>query len=459
VTTARADVDAVFRHIRAHADGYLAEAARLVRQPSVAATGEGIEAAAQLVAQMVEEAGGRVEILRLPGAAPLVTGDIPGRSEKTLLMYGHYDVQPADPLHEWVSPPFTPALREGRLFGRGACDTKGNIAARLCAIRALQARTGGLPVTVRFLIEGEEEIGSPHLAEYARRDPGVFRADACLWESGTKDYGDAPSLYLGAKGICYVELEVEGANRDLHSAQATIVPNPAWRLVWALSTLKDPDERVRIDGFYDRVLPPTEEETEQLRRIAGGRHDTDAARDLGLDGHLLGLSGVPLLVRHLFHPTCTICGLESGYAGPGSKTVLPRAARAKVDFRLVPDQRGDEVFALLEAHLRRHGFGDVRARLLGHEEPAKTPADSAIARAAAAAARRVYRREPIVYPLMAATGPMDVVCARFGTPAVGAGVGYPGSNVHAPNEHIRVGDYLEGIEHAALTMLILGNEA
>jgi len=454
-----ADARDVLRYIRARPEPYVAEAARLVRQPSIAATGEGLEACAQLVAQMLQEVGARVDVLRIPGAAPLISGEIRGRSEKTLLIYGHYDVQPADPVDEWTSPPFEPAVRDGRLYGRGACDTKGNIAARLCAIRALQGSTGGLPITVRFLIEGEEEIGSPHLAAYAETFADRFRADGCLWESGTKDYGDVPSLYLGAKGICYVEIAFEGANRDLHSAQATIVPNPAWRLAWALSTLKDRNERVLIDGFYDDVVAPTDAERAQLERLGGGRDDQSAAHDLGLERFLLGLSGTDLLVRHLFEPTCTICGLVSGYAGPGSKTVLPHVAHAKIDFRLVPRQRSAGILEKLKAHLLRHGFDDAHVRVLGHEEPAKTPMNSAIARVTAEAAKRVYGRDPIVYPLMAATGPMDVVCARFGTPAVGAGVGYPGSNVHAPNEHIRIADYVEGIEHIAVTMLMYGGEA
>ncbi|MER3456412.1 MAG: peptidase M20 [candidate division GAL15 bacterium] len=439
----------VFDHIERHTQAYVEELARLVRQPSIAAQKVGLQECARLVAEMLRGAGAKVRVLHLPGAAPLVYGEFRGRSSKTLLIYEHYDVQPPEPLEEWGSDPFEPEVREGRIYGRGVADTKGNLVARLSAVRAFRQVRGELPVTVKFLVEGEEEIGSPNLRRYADAYPDLFRADGCLWESGGKDHQEVPNLYLGVKGICYVELVAHGANRDLHSSMATIVPNPAWRLVWALATLKDEHERVLIEGFYDPVEEPAPEEVAWLRRIASTRDDATLLRDLGLDRFLLGVSGVELLKRHLYQPTCTICGLVAGYGGEGSKTVLPRVARAKLDFRLVPRQRAEEVLGQLRAHLARHGFADVEVVPMGLVDPARTSPDSEIVRVVATSAREVYGKEPVVYPLMAATGPMDVVCARFGTPAVGTGVGYPGSNVHAPNENIRLRDFVDGIKHIA----------
>ncbi len=442
----------VFEHIERNAQAYIAALQRLVRQPSISAQGVGMEACAELVAEMLREIGARVEVLRLPGAAPLVYGEVPGASSKTLLIYEHYDVQPPEPLEEWVCDPFAAEVRHDRIYGRGTADTKGNLVARICAIRALQEVTGRVPVTVKFLVEGEEEIGSVHLAEYASRSPECFRADGCLWESGGKDHQEIPNLYLGVKGIVYVELEARGAVRDLHSSMGTIIPNPAWRLVWALSTLKDEDERILIEGFYDDVAEPTPEDLAQLERIASTRDDAALLRDLGLDRYLLGLQGVELLKRHLFQPTCTICGLTSGYGGPGSKTVLPKVARAKVEFRLVPNQRAEEILRKLRAHLVRYGFEDIQVVDLGMEDPARAPMDAEIVQVVAATAREVYGRDPLIFPLMAATGPMAVVCGRFGTPAVGTGVGYPGANIHAPNENIRIRDYVDGIKHIALIL-------
>ncbi len=442
----------VFEHIERGTEAHIAALQRLVRQPSVSAQGIGIKACAELVAEMLWGIGARVEVLRLPGAAPLVYGEVPGASSKTLLLYEHYDVQPPEPLEEWICDPFAAEVRGDRIYGRGVADTKGNLVARMCAIRALREVTGRVPVTVKFLVEGEEEIGSVHLAQYADRYPERFRADGCLWESGGKDHQEIPNLYVGVKGIVYVELEAQGAARDLHSSLGTIVPNPAWRLVWALSTLKDEDERILIEGFYDDVAEPTPEDLVQLERIASTRDDAALLRDLGLDQYLLGLEGVELLKRHLFQPTCTICGFASGYSGPGSKTVLPKVARAKVEFRLVPNQRAPDILRKLRAHLRQHGFGDIQVVELGAENPARSPLDAEIVRVVADTAQEVYGRQPLIFPLMAATGPMDVVCSRFGTPAVGTGVGYPGANVHAPNENIRIRDYVDGIKHIALIL-------
>ena len=254
----------VFAHIDRHAQSYIAALQRLVRQPSISAQGIGLEACAALVAEMLQEIGAQVQVLRLPGAAPLVYGEIKGTSPKTLLIYEHYDVQPPDPLEEWICDPFGAEVRDGKIYGRGAADTKGNLVARMCAVQALREVTGRVPLRVKFLVEGEEEIGSPHLRQYAQAHPALFEADGCLWESGGKDHQEIPNLYLGVKGIVYVELEARGAVRDLHSSLGTIVPNPAWRLVWALATLKDKDERIRIEGFYDDVAEPTPEDVAQL---------------------------------------------------------------------------------------------------------------------------------------------------------------------------------------------------
>jgi acetylornithine deacetylase/succinyl-diaminopimelate desuccinylase-like protein len=255
---------------------------------------------------------------------------------------------------------------------------------------------------------------------------------------------------MGAKGILYVELEATGANRDLHSSMATSVPNPAWRLVWALATFKDRHERVLINGFYDDVVEPTPEEMEYLRRIAARRDDDARRRDLGIEQFLLGLSGVQLIKRNLYQPTCTICGIVSGYTGQGSKTVLPTRASAKIDFRLVPNQRPADILQKVKAHLAQHGFADVTVTQLGAEHPARTPVESELSRVVQQTAREIYGRDPVVSPLMAATGPMYEISAQFGIPTVGTGCGYAHSNGHAPNENIRLDDFFQHIKHVAL---------
>jgi acetylornithine deacetylase/succinyl-diaminopimelate desuccinylase-like protein len=449
-------MDAVLAHIDAHRDEYVRRLQDLCRQPSIAAQGIGLQETAGKVAQMMEEAGLRAQVIPVEGGAPVVFGEAEGNGRRTLMFYNHYDVQPVDPLDEWTADPFSAEIREGKIYARGVADNKGNLVARLCAVEAWLKAQGELPAAVRFVVEGEEEIGSTSLPRFVRQNRELIAADACIWESGYRDVHENIVLALGVKGICYVELEAAGANRDLHSSTATSVPNPAWRLAWALASLKDRNERVLIDGFYADVVEPTADEMAQLRRIAAQRDDDAQRRDYGIDRFLLGLSGVELVKRNLFQPTCTICGIASGYNGPGSKTVLPRRAIAKVDFRLVPNQRPDDVLAKLKTHLNQNGFADITVRPLGLEHPAKTPLSSEIVKVVSESVRRVYGREPVVMPTAAGTGPMHVLTAAAGIPTIGSGVGYAHSNNHAPNENIRIDDYVHGMKHIATVLHLFG---
>ncbi|TMI77790.1 MAG: M20/M25/M40 family metallo-hydrolase [Bacillati bacterium ANGP1] len=445
-------MDRVFQYIDAHRAEYVELLRGLCRQPSIAAQGIGLNETAGQVEALMAEAGIRARTIPVEGGAPVVYGEVKGKSPRALLFYNHYDVQPPEPLEEWESEPFGAVIRDDRIYARGVADNKGNLLARVCAVDAMLHALGEIPATARFIVEGEEEIGSVHLPKFVREHPDLVAADACIWEAGYRDIQENIVLALGVKGICYVELEATGANRDLHSSVGTIVPNPAWRLVWALSTFKDRNERILIDGFYDGVLEPTDDEMAQLRRIAPLRDEAAQLRSYGLDRYLLGVSGVELLKRNLFQPTCTICGITSGYGGPGSKTVLPRRAVAKVDFRLVPNQRSEDILKKVKAHLAQHGFADIAVRALGNEEPAKTPLTADIVKVVSEAARRIYNREPLVFPTMAGTGPMHVLTGAQGIPTIGTGVGYANSNGHAPNENIRIADYIEGIKHIAMVL-------
>jgi acetylornithine deacetylase/succinyl-diaminopimelate desuccinylase-like protein len=436
-------MDRFAAHIDASRERYMSELRAFLRQPSIAAQGIGLEETAALVAQHLRALGADVQVLRLPDAAPVVYGSL-GQGGRTLLVYDHYDVQPPEPLDQWRTPPFEPAERDGKLYARGAADNKGNLMLRLQAIESWLATEGQLPIRINFLVEGEEEIGSVHLEEFCHQYAGLLKADGCLWETGGRNALDQPAIYCGAKGICYVELVARGASHDLHSSNATVVPNPAWRLTWALATLKAPDEHILIPGFYDRVRPPSAADLEALQTIP---LDDDALlADFGIDGFLGGVRGVERLKIHLFSPTCTICGMISGYTGIGSKTVLPAEARAKIDFRLVPDMDPNEIVRLLRAHLDANGFRDIDILEFGHERAARSDPSSAVVRAMAAAAQQTYGQPAVIYPTMAGTGPMYPVCEALGTPATsGCGTGYQGTLVHAPNENIRVDDYWQAM--------------
>jgi acetylornithine deacetylase/succinyl-diaminopimelate desuccinylase-like protein len=429
-------------YVDANAKRFIEELKEFCHQPSITAQGIGLEEMAEMVRARLERLGAEVCLMPVDDGPPVVYGEL-GDGPRTLLIYNHYDVQPADPLELWESGPFDPQVREGKLYARGVADNKGDLLARVQAIEAYRATLGGLPLKIKWVVEGEEEVGSPHLASFAAGHAALLIADGCLWEGGHKDDSERPTISLGLKGIMYLELRAHGAKSDLHSSLATIVPNPVWRLVWALSTLKDENDNILVDGLMDHVAEPTAAEMEMLAAIPFEEEKMRAR--FGIPQFIRGLTGIAALKKHLFEPTCTICGFKAGYIEQGTKTVLPSTAMVKLDFRLVPDLEPDVVVRLLRQHLDKRGFADIEI-VPGHgEHSAKTSSDSPIVKAAIAAVHAVYGQNPVVYPLMAGSGPMYPLTQALGTPAFSAGVGYAGSSAHAPNEKIRLKDYFEGI--------------
>jgi len=431
-------------YVEASRERFLAELQDFCRQPSVAAQNWGMREMADKVLARLQQLGADARLIPVGDGAPVVYAEI-GGGPRTLMIYDHYDVQPAEPLELWESGPWEAALREGKIFARGVADNKGNLVNRIQAIEAYLAAIGPLPLKIKFVVEGEEEIGSIHLPQFVQENRALLQGvDGCLWEFGGKDINERPQLWCGLKGILYVELHARGARRDLHSGYAAMVGDPAWRLTWALSTLKDADDRILIDDFMRHVRAPTAAEIEALKTIPFDEEKEKA--ELGIPAFIGNLTGLDLLKKYLYEPTCTICGLYSGYIGPGSKTVLPNHAFAKIDFRLVPNLAPDLVLDLLKKHLARRGFDDIKVVLTETgEEVARSPLDSAIVRAAVEAAKAVYPNEPVVYPTSAGSGPMYPLCQALGIPAVSAGCGWHDSRGHAPNESIRVADYFEGL--------------
>jgi acetylornithine deacetylase/succinyl-diaminopimelate desuccinylase-like protein len=373
-----------------------------------------------------------------------VYGEI-GQGDRTLLIYDHYDVQPPEPLDLWTSPPWEPEIRDGKFYARGVSDNKADLLLRMQAVESWLASEGPLPVKIKWVVEGEEEIGSPNLGKFVMANRELIAgADGCLWEFGAKDIQENPTLVCGLKGIVYLELHAHGAARDLHSGAASIVENPAWRLVWALSTLKNERDEITIDGYAQHVRAPNALELEAASQIP---FDTAAELEkFGVKAFINGVRDFEAVKKLYFTPTVTICGLLSGYTGPGGKTVLPNHAFVKLDFRLVPEQTPEIIVELLRKHLDARGFQDIEIRQVeAGEHVARSPLDSKIVRAARAAARTTYGREAIVYPTAAGSGPMYELCQQLGIPAVSAGASHADSGAHAPNENIRVADYFEGI--------------
>lgn len=431
-------------YVAQNRERFLNELKDFTSQPSVAAQNLGMHEMAGKVLERLQKLGTQTKLIPVEGGFPVVYGEL-GEGNRTLLIYDHYDVQPPEPLDLWTSPPWEPEIRDEKFYARGVADNKGDLLLRLQAVESWLATEGALPLKIKWVIEGEEEIGSPNLGKFVRENRALVQgADGCLWEFGAKDSHENPMLICGLKGILYLELHARGASRDLHSGAASIVENPAWRLVWALSTLKNERDEITIDGYEKYVRQPTALELEAASHIP---FDTNLElKKYGIKQFINGVRDFEAIKKLYFTPTVTICGMQSGYTGPGGKTVLPNHAFVKLDFRLVPDQTPDLIMDLLRKHLDAHGFGDIEIQLTETgEHVARSPLDSDIVMAAKAAARATYNRDAVVYPSAAGSGPMYELCQQLNIPAVSAGCGYPDSRGHAPDENIRVDDYFEGI--------------
>ncbi len=441
----------IYKHIEKHVDESIDLLFELVRQPSISAQDVGFDKAPQLVKEKLESVGLESEIMPVANAdRPSVFGKSDGVSDHTLLFYTHYDVQPPEPLELWESEPFVPTRRGDRLYGRGMSDDKGNIAARLAAIRAFREVRGELPCNLKFFVEGEEEIGSPNLGGLIEQRGRDFMADACIWEGGGRTLSNDPFIYLGLKGILTINLRVKKLSGDAHSSYATILPAAAWRLVQALNAIKDAEDWILIPGFHDDIRPVTRKEQEAIRRLP----DEEAAwkSTFGVKEFTGGVRGDALRNKYLLEPTANINGFISGYNGAGMKTVLPAEASAKMDFRLVPDQRPRDIFQKLRKHLKDQGFEDVEVEYLAGVNPSRTPIDSPWVRLVAETASDVYGRKPVIAPNMAGTGPMYDFAETLGMPVATSGVDHPSHKIHAPNENITIEDFLLGAKQAALIM-------
>jgi acetylornithine deacetylase/succinyl-diaminopimelate desuccinylase-like protein len=447
----------LFSQIDAHKEQYLAELFPLLRQPSISATGQGMQACAELLARSMREVGLAAEILPTDGH-PVVFGDTLQEAPFTLLIYGHYDVQPPEPLEKWDSPPFAPEIRDGRIYGRGSADNKGQFFTHLKAIEAVRQVTGRIPIRVKLLLEGEEEIGSVHLSAFVQKHRDLLRADLALGVDGNIHSSGRPEIALGMKGLLYTELMARGPRADLHCGKDPIVVNPAWRLVWALSTIKGPDSRILIDGFYDRVVPPSQEDLALLDKVPV--NTDDLLGTFGVDGFLGGVTGTEALKRLVFEPTCSIDGLSGGYAGPGMKTIIPATATAKLCLRLVPNQTSDEVFDKLRAHLDRRGFRDVELRKLGTFEPSRSVVALSLMDQIVRAVVAVYAQDPLIFPLFSTggSGPDFVFTRDLEMPSVWVPCAqFKDKNIHAPNENITVEGFVNGIKLTAALIMTLAN--
>ena len=444
MTTINESIDT---YLQTNLDRYIAETIRLCAQPSVSATGQGVAECADLVVELFAQHGLQVQKFETPGN-PIIVGRASGRSGRILLFYNHYDVQPPEPLEEWTTPPFEPAIRDGMLFARGVGDDKGELIARLAALDAVRAANGGeLPCGVVFVAEGEEEVGSHNIAAFVRAHTDLLKCNGAVWEGGGVGEEGGTSTTLGLRGVLNVEFTVQLMTMDAHSGGAHIFPSSVWRLIRALVSIKDEHERILIPGFYDQVKPPTELDLQLLD--AQPDREARMREMLGIGEFVNGLTGKDL-GRAVFNPTCNIQGFTAGYQGPGSKTIVPARASAKVDFRLVPDQDPLDIFEKLRRHLDSQGFADVSVTKNGAMWPFKASADDPFIAMAKRIGEELYQPPYRINPLSGGSSPEYAFAAPLGNiPIIDAGVGYFNGRGHAPDENIRLADFLQGSRYLA----------
>ncbi|MDQ6877459.1 MAG: M20/M25/M40 family metallo-hydrolase [Candidatus Dormibacteraeota bacterium] len=435
---------AVDAYVDKHSRRFVEELKELCTFPSISNHGaEAVKPARDWLAERLSRYTDRVETLEA-GGMPALYAEVPGTGRRKLLLYQHYDVQPVDPIELWDSKPFEPAERDGCIFARGVGDDKADVMARIHALETLK-QLGEIPVTLRFLVEGEEEIGSKTFEEIAHRNSSKLSADGCLWESGASfDEGGRPTLQFGCRGLVYVELRVRFLHFDQHSGFASIYPSAAMYLIEALASLRDQEMNIKIDGFYDDIVQPTDADRRMMAKI--DPEVEQRQKLIGFDRLIRDPEPGKVIEQLLFTPTCNIAGVTTGYQGPGSKTVLPAEATAKLDFRLIPNQDPAHILDRLRAHLDSHGFEKVEIVWSDAEKPARSDPDSEVAKSVIDCVRDLHG-EPVLWPFMQATGPMHAVVADLGIPTVlPVGVGRPDNRIHAPNENIRAADYINTVK-------------
>lgn len=435
--------NAVDAYIEKNSRRFIDELKELCSFPSIANNGlDAVKPARDWIADRLSRYTDRIETLEA-GGMPALYAEVKGGGRRKLLLYQHYDVQPVDPVSLWETPPFEPVERQGRIFARGVADDKADVMARIHALETLR-ELGEIPVTLRFLIEGEEEVGSKSFEKIAHDHAAKLRADGCLWESGSS-YDDAgrPTIQFGCRGLLYAQLRVRLLDYDQHSGFASIYPSAAMYLVAALASLRDRDMNVKIDGFYDKVVRPSESDRAMLAQIDP---EVEKRRQLvGFEHLVRDPKPDQVIEQMLFLPTCNIAGVTTGYQGDGSKTVLPAEATAKLDFRLIPDQDPEELLGQLRKHFDSNGFEKVEIVWHDAEKPARSDPNSAVGRTVIESVREMFG-EPVLWPFMPATGPMHPVVADLGVPTVlPVGVGRPDNRIHAPNENIHAADYVNTV--------------
>jgi acetylornithine deacetylase/succinyl-diaminopimelate desuccinylase-like protein len=427
-------------------DGLISDLQAMIRQPSVSAKKHGLVECANLISHIMQKAGITTEILNLGGKEndipSLVYGEVKSKVNpkgKTILFYNHYDVQPEDPIELWDFDPFSGNVIDNYIYGRGSSDDKGELITRIKAVESFLKTNGDVPCNIKFIVEGEEEVGSPHIEEYLTKYRQKFACDGIIWEFGYIDEKDRPIISLGMKGLLYVEIIAKGPARDAHSSLAVLIENPAWRLVQALNTMKDNAGKILIRDWYKEIREFTPNE---LSIIAKEPFDEQKfKREYGINKFVNNVTGIEVCSAFVGMPTCNIAGLFSGYVGEGAKTVLPSKSMAKIDFRLVPDMNPEKQLDRLQKHLKENGFGeDIEVNYIHGERAFRTPSTDPFVKQVEESANDIFGTA-IISVSAAGTGPMYSFAKILNVPCISVGATYLYAKIHSPNEFARI-DFL-----------------
>ena len=429
--------------VESEIDTLTSQLQQLIRVPSVSAKKQlTITKCAELVSEIMSKAGIKSELLKLEynseEIAPVVYGEVKSKNNpdgKTILFYNHYDVQPPEPIELWDDDPFSGKIDGNLIFGRGASDDKGELITRIKAVQYFLDETGDVPCNVKFIIEGEEEVGSSHLEKYLIKYRQKFSCDATIWEFGYIDENETPIISLGMKGLLCVELHAVCANADLHSGLAVLVENPAWRLVHALKTIRDENGTITIKNWHEDIRDFSAEELECIKQE--DFDISDFKKNYGLSNIFNENDTEKMKKASVGGVTSNISGLFSGYIGEGSKTVLPSKAMAKLDFRLVPEMKPEKQFELLRDHFDSNGFKDIQLKFLSGEPACRIAVNNEFVKLVEASALEEFGKV-IKSVSSAGTGPMWYFNKILKCPCVSLGCTYKYSRIHSPNEFVRI---------------------
>ena len=436
--------------------GMMKDLQRLIKIPSVSAKNQYLEKCAEEIVKIMKESGISSELLYLDkeyaNAPPIVYGEIKSKSNpqgKTILFYNHYDVQPEEPIDLWEYDPFEGIIEDNKIFGRGSSDDKGELITRINAVKYLLKHTGDVPLNIKFLIEGEEEIGSNNISNYLNKFKDKFKNDLVIWEFGYINQKKHPIISLGMKGLLYIEMTSTGPSKDVHSSLAVLIENPVWTLIRAISTMTDKYGKILIEDWYKETIPLTNEE---LKLIENEVFDEDSfKKEYGIDNLLNNITIKDAKEALVNEPTCNISGIISGYTGNGAKTILPSKASVKIDFRLVPGMDPNIQFERLKTHMLKNGFGDIKITCINGEAAGRTEINNPYVKLVQESANKVFGNS-IISISSAGTGPMHAFIDVLKAPCISIGGTYVYSRIHSPNEYALI-DLLEKTTECMITII------